>query len=86
MSEDDVREESSAEGENDDAIRELVDYGEPAGPDFIGRIRRSIMRRQFASELTGFTWSMPFQVLLEYLRVLCSLLSGRDRQTGEGHE
>ena len=64
-------------------ILELRELEETASEGFEGRVRRSILRRSFASDLAGYAWYAPFRILLEYIGLLLTVAGGRVTQ-GDG--
>lgn len=60
-----------------DPVVELAELAEEASAGFAGRVQRSILRRGLAADLADYVWFSPFQVLLEYLGALFSMVGGR---------
>jgi len=66
-------------------ILELAELAETPSEGFEGRVKRSILRRHFASDLVSYAWFAPFRILLEYLGLILSP-GGHSKMEGHGDE
>jgi len=64
-------------------VRELALLAERPGPDFVGRILRSVQRRVFVSEAVDLSWFGLGEIFRQYWIVVTGLVRGpRDSQGG----
>jgi hypothetical protein len=61
--------------DDDTPIRGLAGFQVPVSENLVGMVRRKIQRRKAAAEFTGFSWSAPGMVLIEFINIIAHLLS-----------
>ncbi len=87
MSDQDRRSDSADDAADDietgEPIEMLRELGEDPAPGFMSRIRRALQRRLLASQLADLSWSTPFLVLLEYLKVIFGFFERPRREEGD---
>ena len=64
-------------------ILELAELSETPSDGFEGRVRRSILRRNLASDLASYAWFTPVRILLEYMGLLLTMI-GDSPKEGDG--
>lgn len=63
-------------------VRELAGFEYDVSSTLLNRIRRAIVRRTFAAQVTSFTFEMPGAVLKEVWAVLAGALGANDIKKG----
>jgi len=86
VTEDDRGRETAKSPEMEEPISELAEYGEPASPGLMRRVRNALLRRGLASDLADYAWFAPLRILLEYLGLALTLLGGGGHKRGDGEE
>jgi hypothetical protein len=64
-------------------VRALALLRHEPTPGLVGRIRRSIQRRMFASQVVDLSWSGPRHVFAEFLGLIFALFGKRSARSGE---
>lgn len=87
MSDQGERSDSAGDASDDietgEPIEMLRELGEDPAPGFIARIRGALQRRLLASQLADLSWSTPFLVLLEYLKIIFGFFERPRREEGD---
>ena len=65
-------------------IEELRDLEKQPAPDFLGRVQRSVGRRQLASDTIDLSWTVVQVMVLEAFEMIFDLLRGRKGEKGIG--